>query len=95
MGERLTEIKDAVVEQQREYNEEQRTAWRKASGRWFKPVPLLIAAGLLIAWLGGDLFDAIGVALMAAGMVLLFVALWKHVGAGGDDFGAGASAGFD
>jgi hypothetical protein len=94
MGERLTEVKDVLVEQQREYNQEQRVAWRK-SGRWFKPVPFLIGLGLLIAWLGGNVFDAIGVGLMLAGMVSLFVAMWKHIDAGGDDVGAGAGAGFD
>jgi anti-sigma factor RsiW len=91
MGERMKDIKHGVVTAQREYNQEQRVAFR-TSKPWFLAVPVVLAAGVLIAWAGSGILDTIGGVTVFAAVMLLFVALWKHVGAGGDDFGAGSGA---
>ena len=92
MGETFDAVKDTLVEEQRQWNRERRTAWQ-TSGRWFKAVPVVVAIGVLIALIGSGILDAVGGVAILAGVMLLFVALWKHIGAGGDDFGTAAGAG--
>jgi hypothetical protein len=87
MGEIFEAVKDQMVEDQREYNRAQRVAWR-SSRRWFLAVPVVIGIGVVLALLGDGALDTIGGVVIGAGVLLLFVALWKHVDAGGDDFGA-------
>ena len=93
MGERLNEIKGAVVQEQREYNQAQKSAWRY-SRKWFLAVPIVVGVGFLIALAGSGVLDTIGGLTIGVGILLLFAALWKHVDAGGDDFGAGAGGAF-
>ena len=92
MGETFDAVKDALVEEQRQWNREQKTAWQ-TSGSWFKAVPVVVAIGAAVALIGSGILDTVGGVTILVGVILLFVALWKHIGAGGDDFGTAAGAG--
>ena len=87
----MRDIKNAVVAEEKGYWQEQHDAASKSgSKKWVLAGIVLAAVGLVLLL---STIPAVGAPFAVVGFIAFFVGMWKHIDAGGDDFGIGASAG--